>query len=148
MPLMKYGDTPRAAFSVNPWRSETLHSQIPTMMAAHLSARFSASRAKRRLKGTWIIKVKADQGKVRIYLARSQFAANEWRLLAGSWQIPSFYIRRKPTRFGPALLQVCREIHSFLSPVEGVTDLRWYFEGSEAQTSAVSTPDDLPWHDS
>jgi hypothetical protein len=43
------------------------------------------------------------------------------------------------------LMQLCREIHAMLTPIPGVSAIRWYFEGLNDQTPAVATPNELPW---
>lgn len=150
MSLIKYSDTPRAAFGLDSDLNANVLRDIPSKLAAHLGKRFDASSAKKRSRGTWTVDIKTETGSVKVMLARSEFEKNEWRLMAGSWRIPSYYIlaKNKPQRYDAALLEVCREIHYLLSHTPSVRNIRWYFEGSDRQTEAVLTPDDMPWHDS
>jgi hypothetical protein len=81
-------------------------------------------------------------------LDRSKYEDAEWVLLVGPSQTPGLVdlLRgRKPVDYSPELLRVCREIHTALTGIPGITAVRWYFEGFNSQTAAVATTDELPW---
>lgn len=83
-------------------------------------------------------------------MRKSKYEDAEWILLVGPLDKPTLLDRlrgRKPISDVPALMLICREIHAMLTAISGVSAVRWYFEGFGSQTSAVATPDELPWNE-
>ena len=74
-------------------------------------------------------------------LGNSKFETSEWILIVGSTELSS---RQKATP-SPELETACRKIHAVLAVTPGVSATRWYFEGPNSQSNAVSTPDELAW---
>lgn len=149
MSLLKTGETPRVAFGTSEKLRDSSCLEISCMLSEYLSARFPASRPKRVLLfRPWSITVDSEPNSIEIVLGRSKHIENGWRLLAMRTSLPYILASSKPPRYDAALLEVCRAMHSFLAKTPGIVDVRWYFQGSECQTPAVRTPDELPWHES
>jgi hypothetical protein len=149
MSLLKTGETPRAAFGTSEKLRGGPDREIPRMLSQYLSVRFATSQPKRIMFfRPWSITVDSEPNSIEIAIGRSKFIENGWRLLAMRTRLPYILSRSKPPRYDRALLEVCREIHFFLAQTPGIVDVRWYFQGSEFQTRAVRTPDELSWHES
>jgi hypothetical protein len=81
-------------------------------------------------------------------LGRSRFGKGEWILVVTAARTAGLFGRvfqRRIQSNVSDVMNVCREIHESLVAISGVTDVRWYFEGSRGQSPAVATPDELPW---
>lgn len=148
--LIKSSDSPRVAFGISEALAGSPDREIPRMLSDYLRTRFRASRPKKIWFGPWNIGIDSEHGVFEIVLDRSKAIKNGWRLMLASRRLlpPYIFASSKPPRYEPALLEVCRVIHSFLAQTRGIVDTRWYFQGSGHQTPAVRTPDELPWHES
>lgn len=149
MPLVKAGETPRAAFGTNEKLLGSSDREVPRILSDYLRGRFSGFWAKKVPWLPWVFNMDSDQGAVSIGLRRSKIK-NGWRLtVVGRRFLPPRIraVNRQP-RYDPAVLEVCRALHTLLSQTPGIVNLRWYFQGTVSQSRAVRTPDELPWHES
>lgn len=81
-------------------------------------------------------------------LGKSKYEDGEWLMLIGPPSAPGLLDRIRGHREDAGIAELmagCREIHSMLTGISGISAIRWYFEGSRTQSAAVETPDELPW---
>lgn len=147
---MDYSETPHACFKVESASIARANDELPRMLAHHLHARLNSARVRKTpLLASWTIHVGLDQeSSFTVILGRSKYEKDEWILLVGPSQTPGLLdlMRgRKSVGYSPGLMRICREIHAFLARVSGFTAIRWYFQGFRSQSTAVATPDELPW---
>jgi hypothetical protein len=97
----------------------------------------SVKKVKMWLLAPWAVLVRVKQQSFLIGLKKSKFSKDEWIVQVGPMDTPPGY--------SDELLLICREIHTLLAAKEGISAIRWYFEGFHNQSKAVATPDQLPW---
>jgi hypothetical protein len=127
-----------------------LDDELPRMLTKHLQRRFDSAEIKKApLVASPSIQIQAGKQEFfTVMLGRSKYEKDEWVLLVGPAEISglsNLIGRRKPTECSPELIQICQEIHAFLTATPGISATRWYFEGFRSQSAAVATPDELPW---
>jgi len=96
----------------------------------------------------WFAVVRLGQKSFTVLFRKSRYKDDEWVLLVGPLDVPGIMDRlrgRPPGDAAPELIRICRETHNALATANGVSAIRWYFEGFGSQSVAVATPDDLPW---
>jgi hypothetical protein len=126
--------------------------ELQRLLADDLALRFPSARA---LRASFLpvrfISVQVGQWPdfdFGVGLRRSKYGDDEWVLMIGPWQfrdLLGLLLGHNMTGFSPELMQVCRSIHTMLTSAPGITNVRWYFKGARSQSSAVWTPDELPW---
>lgn len=119
------------------------------MLAHPLKGRFAAVQVtKIPLTTSWAVALQVAQRSFAAVLGKSKYGNDEWILLIEPPDAPRFLDRirgHKSVVGSPELIQTCREIHAVLTTTQGISAVRWYFEGPRNQTAAVATPDELPW---
>jgi hypothetical protein len=98
--------------------------------------------------GPWAFRVHSRQHSFPTMLGRSRHSKDEWVLVVSPPRVPTVsdrLFRRKFHDDVEEAMEYCRAIHASLNSIHGVTAVRWYFEWAKNQSSAVRTPDELPW---
>lgn len=146
-----YRQFPRACFGVAADLIRESDDQIQRMLVQQLKARFeSTSATKWPFFASWFVRLRLGPGlSFTVALRRSRYKKDEWVLMIGPSEIlsPLELIRGQRAKNNSAeLLRICREIQVCLTATSGISAVRWYFEGFRGQqTTAVATPDELPW---
>lgn len=147
---MSYAKTPHACFKVKSTSFGSAEDELPQTLAKYLQTRLASVRVRKMpFFGSWAIEVKVGPGSsFTVMLDKSKYGDNEWVLVLGSptgSSLLDFMRRRDQTSHPPQLIQACRDIHTYLTSIPGITEIRWYFEGFHSQSAAVVTPDELLW---
>jgi Ca-activated chloride channel family protein len=161
--LMRKGATPRAPAAPPQWYkqatgdSRTPHVcfkaerasgpisgvELAKILAAGLHSRFGPIRMKKWwFISQWIAVLRAGEVSFSLLLGRSKYKEHEWVLLVGPLDRGDGDLRRLLDR-ALELTLICREIHMTLTGTPGVSDVQWYFKGSQSQSHSVATPDEL-----
>jgi len=96
----------------------------------------------------WSAVVRLGHKSFAVLFGKSRYKDDEWVLLVGPLDVPGIMHRLRgppPDDAARELIRTCRETHNALAMANGVSAIRWYFEGFGSQSVAVATPDDLPW---
>jgi hypothetical protein len=146
---LSYANIPHVCFKVELPPTGQAADDVPRLLERHFRTRFDSARVM--MTGPLAplaVALQAGAKSFSVVLGRSKYEDGEWILLVGPPHSPSLLDRllsRRPASDTPELMQLCREIHAMLTPIPGVTDIRWYFAGRNGQTSAFAAPDELPW---
>jgi hypothetical protein len=95
---------------------------------------------------TWGGKVRVDERTLLVILGRSRWDRDEWVLMVGAiYDSVGRFRRSKRIRPVQQLKNICLEIHSILTQIPDISDVRWYFQVSRRRSNVVARPDQLPW---
>lgn len=146
---MPYNETPHACFKVVA-ASLADDDELRRMFAHRLGEQFEQVRLGTiPLVGFPSIRLQVGQQPVTLLLKKSRHRNDEWVLLLGPSQAPRWMdvirVIRGQRLYSPELAAACRGVHAVLTTTPVITAVRWYFQGSPAQSRAVATPDELPW---
>jgi len=139
----------RACFRVSPSGTAGEEDGLPEILGRELRRRFEATRWPMiRVFWLWMLLLKTERGALPIMFWRSKFVVDNWILeitplrpqtIFGRLLFASNLSSRAPMQFG------CSELHTVLTGIPSVTDIRWYFQSRECQSVAVATPEELRW---
>ncbi len=140
---------PRACFRVAPTSSDPVAEPFQTILGRALRKRFEATRWPMFTAfWIWVLLLKAERGSLPVLFWRSNFVVDNWILEI----TPS----HRQTALGPLLFGsddssggpmpfMCSEIHEVLMQIPTVTEIRWYFQDRNSQSTAFATPGELQW---
>jgi hypothetical protein len=141
--------TPHVCFKYEAPLSSGSDDELPRRLASQFRDRFSSVRTmKTWFSGPWWMILGTGKESHTAALGRSRFGKGEWILVVTAARTAGLFDRvfqRRIQSNVSDVMNVCREIHESLVAISGITDVRWYFEGSRGQSPAVATPDELPW---
>ena len=143
--------TPHVCFKYELPSSRRSDDELPRRVASQLRDRFSSVRTlKTWFSGPWAIIIRGGGDSYSAALGRSKYGSSEWILVVaaartGTAGLFDRVFQRRIQSNVSDVIGVCREIHQSLMAISDITDVRWYFEGSNSQSPAVATPDELPW---
>jgi len=99
--------------------------------------------------GSWAAVIQTEKNSHAVGITQSKYDKNDWIIaVSPAREIkPTSLESRHMARLEEEDIRfLCRELHAELSAINGVSAIRWYFEGTDSQSSAVATPDELPWN--
>jgi hypothetical protein len=145
------GMAPNACFSAQFPPPLDAREQISRILEDYLCARFGA--VTRGVLWRWprlprIINFRVLDESIWVGWHPNRFKKGQWILTvaSGDTGLWDHLWGRKNVAYTQELIQVCRDIHSLLVSVTGISGMMWYFDGFRRQgRKAVLTPDDLPW---
>jgi hypothetical protein len=141
--------TPHVCFKAEFPPAAKADDELPRLLERQLQSRVDSVRVvKSRLLAPWAAVLQTGEKSFSVVLGRSKYAADEWILIVSPPDTPSLLNRlrgRTPPSDASELMATCRKIHAVLTVVPNISAVRWYFEGFNNQTTAVATPDELPW---
>ena len=146
---MSYENTPHACFRVAPATTGDVAETVPRLVERHLRHRFDSVRLlQARFLPPMVAVLSSGAHSIAMVLGKNKHEAGEWLLIVGPPDNPSPWPRlrrQKPDSNVVEIKRVCDTLHEVLIGLPGVSDVRWYFEGTRQQTPAVATPGELPW---
>jgi hypothetical protein len=144
----RYEKTPHACFGIEPPLTK-VEGGLPRLLEFHLRARFKPFRLRKMwFLGTWAGVVPGERDSHGVAFGKSRYKKDDWVLVVSPPSTATLLDRvlgRRVVSDVADVMLLCRDIHALLTTIEGITAVRWYFEGPRSQTAAVTTPDELPW---
>jgi|SRR5882757_678161 len=152
---MDRSNAPHVCFKTEDGATRKAEARIMELLAQHLRKRldgFSLVFKRRWFVPVWVCKVQLGQERFGLTLVKNRYSTAEiilqvcpltsdgpglLTLLRGG--------KLKPYVYTEALKGVCREIQVFLTSLEGISRVRWYFESDEKGETGSATPDELRW---
>jgi hypothetical protein len=132
-----HSKTPHVCFKAEFPPAARADDELPQLLERQLQSRVDTVRVvKARFLAPWAAVLQTGEKSFSVVLGRSKYAADEWILIASPPDPPSD---------ASELMATCRKIHAVLTAIPNISAVRWYFEGPKNQTTAVATPDELPW---
>jgi hypothetical protein len=146
---MSHENTPHVCFRADLVPSGSVDTVLPGILERQFRAVFeSVNIVSVGQLASLVVTFQTGEESFSAVLGRSKFERDEWLLLVGPPSGPGLLdrIRGHGADVGlQELMTACREIHTILTRIPGISAIRWYFEGSRTQSPAVETPDELPW---
>lgn len=142
---MDSSGAPRACFNAEP----QIYAEDPGALPKAIAALLHSQAKKTPFLQLWTIEIPMQGEGVdgfSVGMHRSRNEKGEWVLMVAPPAIGSllgFWRGGCQARSTPHILQVCRQIHSAITQMRGVSALRWYFQTSGSRPVAVWTPDEL-----
>lgn len=141
---------PNACFSAEFSPPLDARAEISRTLENHLCDRFGA--VTRGVFWRWprlprIIHFRVEDKVIWVGWHPSRFKKGQWIVTVspgetGLWD----HLRGKHVAHTKELMLVCRDLHSLLVSMTGISNVMWYFDGFRRQgKKAVWTPDELPW---
>lgn len=158
---MSIRKAPRAAFGLELQPAGRTRQKLADMLGQHLGKRFGPMQVRFPLFQRVLLRMSMlmfdVNGKgVVVALARHGAPADkpehkrEWDILVDPFErsVPQkAKVELDDERgYESELLLVSSEIHVLLKKTPGVTSLRWFFKGWDANKPGVRTPEELPWN--
>jgi hypothetical protein len=111
------------------------------MLSQHLSTRFKTTAAKKVwFLPWWNLDLRLGRETFFVGVKKSKYSPDVWILMVAPGRPLGLLALMVRQRAVDELLQVCREIHLFLTGTPGIVEARWYFRGSR---TSVAAPDEL-----
>jgi hypothetical protein len=135
---MNYSKTPHVCFKAAFASTANSCDEISRIIERRFHVQFSPiRRIKTWFLARWAVVLQVEQKSFMVALVKSKYESDEWIMQVSSID--------SPVVCSPELTQICRELHAVLAAVPSISAIRWYFEGFRSQSTAVWTPDELPW---
>jgi hypothetical protein len=144
----RYEQTPRVCFSTA-GLSTKVETELPRLFGLFFRSRFKSFWMIKWLSVPWAGSIHSEQYSHSVVLAKSKYKKNDWILIVSHARTSTLLdrvLKRKVVSDVADIMLLCREIHVLLTEIEGISAIRWYFEGPSGQSAAVHTPDELPWN--
>jgi hypothetical protein len=97
----------------------------------------------------WVAVIQTEKNSHVVGVTQSKYDKSDWIITVSpsrEIKLTSPESRHKARLEMEDIMVLCRELHAELSVIDGVSAICWYFEGTDNQSSAVWTPDELPWN--
>lgn len=138
---------PRACFRVAADVLKEPDCRFPQILSQYLGTRFGSGPVERLpLAGTSTVNIEVGPAS-RFMIGvkkRNKFPQDDlWLLLVAPMRMRSVValMRRRRTTDDATLIDVCHELHVFLTSTLGISEVRWYYRNLR---TAVGTPEELP----
>jgi len=145
---MSHENTPHACFKA-PSPGSGAASDLLQLIEQHLRDQFDSVRV-RKAPGltSWLVVLNSGTQTVAAVIGPSKYDPGEWILIVGPGERLGLLDRLLRTNLSvptPELKHACSRIDRALAAIPGLSAVRWYFEGTQTQSAAVTTPDELLW---
>ena len=145
----RFDKTPHVCVKAELLSAKNANDELPNVLKRRFEVKFGSVRmSKPWFSSPCAFTMQYQQRLFSALLGRNRHAEGEWILLSAPPRASTLLdrlLRREPRHDTQEVAAFCREIHTTLNTMPGITAIRWYFSGPRTQTPGVGSPDELPW---